>query len=588
MTDGAGGTPGKGVQPPAAKGFPNPADILDVPVSHAPPIKTDRPTAIPAQRVWMFKLTRFSPIRQLDPETLGQQMDWWYAGNLRPFALLMEAVERRDDVLASVVPKRKGAVARRKLEVMLDEDADPEEAERHASVLRYFYKHATASSAIDQNERGKLSLLLTQMMDAQMKRYAAHEIQWIPTGEMVEITVPDGTGGRKSVGQSPGLTANFNFVPSWFFENRTGKLRFLQQDFAFDGVDLDEGAWMVTVGLGIMEAATVAYMFKKLGMQDWLLYSQKHGMPGVHGKTNFPPESVGFNALVDAVRAIAADFSCVTNKDDEIEKISLSAEGTLPYPPLVERMDRAMAALMRGADLSSMSAHHTAGAGGQGGGQGASLQGEESHIVEADDATKLSETLQMNIDAKVIEYHFGAGVKPLARAVIVIPPEQDATKDLTVVQGLVGLGCKIGQNETLRKFGWERMSGEDEPLVAPVAPPKPGMGGPGGMGPDEEDFSNEAAARSLVQNSEALFRSSTYAALKPLVDRVLGVMELPDNATEYGMQKLHDDMPGIVAEIMADPEAARVLRDAMSAAWFNGVVTSAVESHIAKADVAAR
>lgn len=532
--------------------------VLTKTPTHQPPVYQDQPSVVTPWRVWMAKLTRFSPIRQLDPETLGRMLDQFAAGTLRYFALMMEAVALRDDVLQSVIPKRKAATARRGIEIHLDPDVPKEEAEVHAQKLRYFYKNALVTNAVDMNQKRGTSLLIEQILDAVMKKYAVHEIIW---------RVEEG-----------GLTATFNFVPLWFFENRTGKLRFLLTDFAYDGVDLDDGAWMVSVGQGVMEAAVVAYMFKKLAMQDWLLYCQRHGMPGIVGKTNFNKGSDGWNNLVEAVASVAADFSCVTNKDDEIDKLDVSQSGELPYPPLVERMDRTLAALMRGADLSSMSAHHTRGS--QGGGQGASLQGKEEHIVETDDANFVSETLQRNVDARVIEYYFGPGVKPLAKAVVVVPEEQNVSEDIEIDEFLIGCGIELGKKETAQRYGRTECKDDDEPVEkAPpeqLQPPKPGQPIKGGGQTQANETQRE---RMLVENADRLFEGDTYQALRPLADRVIGLMEQPDDSFDYALHKLREDLPGILREINREPRNAKVLRDAMAAGWFNGVVGAEVAKH---------
>jgi hypothetical protein len=51
---------------------------------------------------------------------------------------------------------------------------------------------------------------------------------------------------------------------------------------------------------------------------------------------------------------------------------------------------------------------------GGGAGDGASLQGQESQLLERDDAGLVAETLQRYLDRRVIEYAFGPGVEPLA------------------------------------------------------------------------------------------------------------------------------------------------------------------------------
>src|SRR6185295_17625048 len=86
---------------------------------------------------------------------------------------------------------------------------------------------------------------------------------------------------------------------------------------------------------------------------------------------------------------------------------------TLPFPALIERADRKIAALFRGADLSSMSSN-------SGEGTGASLQKDEEEILDRDDASIISETLN-EVERIVIAWHFGAGTEPLAGIKIIVP-----------------------------------------------------------------------------------------------------------------------------------------------------------------------
>src|SRR5262245_38989666 len=62
---------------------------------------------ISAQRVYAHKASRFNPIKNLDPAKLATWIDEFNGGYLRNFALLMDAIQNRDDVLKSVIPKRK-------------------------------------------------------------------------------------------------------------------------------------------------------------------------------------------------------------------------------------------------------------------------------------------------------------------------------------------------------------------------------------------------------------------------------------------------------------------------------------------------
>ncbi len=451
---------------------------------------------IGVERVRAYIRSRFNPIRSLTPELLSQYLDAFKTGRLRQCALVWDAIEERDDVLSGVIAKRKAAAARHGWEILtLDSIPEGAEAEAagHKQALETFYNNLTVVNAIDANERGEVSLLLRQMMDAVGKRYAVHEIVWKPLASVGGASSPSepssgvrplASGVRPSAGPSgggasspsepsspasgvrrpaPGLTAELRFAPLWFFENLTGRLRYLASENALEGVEMDEAAWLVSVGPGLMAACAVAYIYKSLSLKDWVLYNERHGMPGIHGKTDAPKDSDEWEDMVEAVRNFAADWSMVTSSDASIEKVDMAAGGTLPFPPLVERMDRAMAALWRGADLSTMSA-----AAGDAG-QGASLQGRESEILEQDDAQWLSETLSRQLDRRVIEYVFGPGVKPLAYIKIKTAQKQDVAQELLVDAFLRDSGAPLSVKNTLERYRRPVPEANDDLLTPPVS-----------------------------------------------------------------------------------------------------------------------
>ena len=249
-------------------------------------------------------------------------------------------------------------------------------------------------------------------------------------------------------------------MPLWFFENRSGRLQFLKLPLGgANGEPLEPGGWMITKGDGIMEACSIAYMFKNMPLKDWVAYSDKFGTPGVLGQTNAAKGSEAGEALKAAVAAFGQNWSGVVYGADgtikePISLITASGEGVLPFPPLVERMDRAMTALWRGSDLSTMSADN----------KGASVQEDESDILLADDAAMVSETLQLYIDRWVIWQKFG--VRPLAYSKIVIQEAKDVQLDLAIDKFLVDSGARLGERERLEYYGRPVIAKDDTALHA--------------------------------------------------------------------------------------------------------------------------
>jgi len=443
-------------------------------------VRTDAPAAgltITPERVRRSLQSRYNPIANLTPANLTSYLDQFAQGYLGLFARLADAIERRDDKVAACKRKRCSAIARYGFEILTSDtggdEALAQTAEEHKRVLEYFYGNLTAVNALDENQRGGFSLLVRQMADAIGKKYSVHEIIMQP-----------GSGAEDG-----GLTAELRFAPLWFFENRTGRLRYLDEDGSTEGVEMPPEQWLVAVNDGIMEACAVAYMFKRLPLQDWLSFTEKFGMPGILGKTPAAHGTTEWTAMEDAVGAFMNDWAAVVNAGAEIALVEAkSGGGQLPFEPLIERMDRAIAILWRGADLSTMSA-------GAGQGQGASVQGDESDLLEQDDAAWISETLQMQLSRLVIRYHFG-DVRPLAYIQIKTRDEGDTKLDIEVLKAAKELGIPVAVKDARERLGLVTPDEGEELLGDRKAETGDRK---------EEEMENDAAGRWVTMRGRAVF-----------------------------------------------------------------------------------
>jgi hypothetical protein len=466
------------------------------------------------ERIVQAKRARFNPMRNFEPEKLARQIEEFEAGRVGPLARIMDALETRDDMTKVVSSKAKKSVSRQGFDIVImeGEEQNPR-AKKHREVLTDFYAHLTATHALMRNQRGGVRLLVRQMMDSFGKLYAAHEILW--------KVLPDGK-----------LTAELVHVPLWFFEATTGRLRFLETEGSVDGVEMPEGEWLVTVGEGVGIASAVAAAFKKLALNDWLVYSERNGAPGLHGKTPAKKDSPEWRGLAEALTAFAIDWTAVTGLDDRIEKIDLSTAGTLPYPPLVERMDRAIAALWRGGDLSSMSS-------GSGEGTGASLQGDESTLLDADNVEVINEALNAQLDPFVIRYALGDEV-PLAYFRLQPPRRRQVDEDIKVDEHLAKHGVKLSKSDALARYG--RAEGNDaaDQLTAPAAP----------------------AASPFALPNEGSAAAAALARRREVIDQVMARLDraAQEAASEAAFLTAADaiiaELPGLLPELAAEDALA--------------------------------
>jgi phage gp29-like protein len=162
----------------------------------------------------------------LTPAVLSSRLDSFRVGYLRELAITYDAIEDRDINLKAVSSKRKKAASRLQWDIEKVDGADETEAERHRIGLRYFYENLTATSVMEQNQRGGVKLLVRQMMDAIGKRYACHEIVWKPIAKALEVpTALENAADNPAIAASAEkprslgslLTAEFRFCPLWFF-----------------------------------------------------------------------------------------------------------------------------------------------------------------------------------------------------------------------------------------------------------------------------------------------------------------------------------------------------------------------------------
>lgn len=509
---------------------------------------------------------RGSPMRGLDPDRLASAIEGFRAGSLGPLSRIVEEFELRDDTMCSCAAKMRAAAARCPHQVLIREGvgaADRERAEAHRRALERLWARARATDALSRNAKGGFRLLTKQMMDAQSFGFAAHELVWRPT--------PDGS-----------LDVTFVKVPLQFFENRTGALRYLPDPALYDGVEMAEGEWMVTAGAGVGIAAAVAACSKRLSLQDWLLFSERCGQPGLHAATDAKQGSDQWNNLVAAVANFGREWGIVTDMATKVDTVSLANGGTPPYPALVERMDRAIAVLYRGSDLSTLSAGD--------GSVGASQQGEEADILEQDACEMLSETLQEQVERPFIRYVFG-DEEPLAYVQVSPVSHPNLEMEMKIDQHLASLGVKLSKKEALERYQRTEASEDDpddEPLRQAQPPAGGGFGAPGGgfglpnEAPAPQDREN-AIAKPLQNARSAPDGKSPVPTPAPALKRVLAafrfdlgpaveelqrVLALPEGQMRAACKDLADRLPDLLPK---DPAMAAVIAEELAGAFDEAV-----------------
>jgi phage gp29-like protein len=497
---------------------------------------------VSADRVRLEKQSRFNPLRDWTPDELTRQLEAFARGDIRELALVMQWLEDHDDTIATVAPKAKAAVSRHGYDVVLRDEIKPEQrklAEDQQGVLQAFYDSLEATHAVDADQAGNMRLFIQQVMDGYGKGYAAHHTIWRPT--------------------TSGLRATLVHVPTWFFEAKLGRLRFLPSTWAVDGQPLEElggrSAWMISRGRGVMLACVIARMFKQIPLQDWLTYSDRHAMPAFLGKTSATKDSPGWLQMRSAVAGMGAEFGAVINTGDELTVLDLATKGELPYEKLIDRMDRAMVMLWRGGDLSTLSRSNAV---------GANPQQEETDELDADNAEWVSETIDRQLSRIVLNWHFG-DVPQLAKLRLRKRTRENLKEDLDLVKGAKDLGVRISKSWFVGKFGiveadqGETALGESEPPAA--TPSTPAI--------------NSAEAKLVASSlAKALgVRAEILSPVQPVIERLAsGVQD--GGITDAEWLQLVEEAALSLPELF-DPQTAEDLAADLEAAMGTAVLQGA-------------
>lgn len=517
-------------------------------------IYRDQPQdSITPARVTLSVRMRNNPIKGLTPERVVQFMDQWRFGFFRQAGMMWDQMQRRDYQLKIAAPKRCKSVARHGYDILIVENLQEGQkalAQQQQAFLKDVYDHVSATNALEPDETGGFGLLTRQMMDAHLKRYAVHDMVWIPK--------PDGS-----------LTFKFIFCPVWWFEGTRGKLRFLDSEFQIYGRDMLPGEWLVTVGEGLMEAISLCYTLKWLALKSWVQLLDKFGQPGIHGKTDATKGSKEWNDFVSAVQDFSQEWAAVTNRSGEISlveaKSTTSGEG--PFEPLVDRMDRVITQLLRGGDLGTTSGTNKT---------GASLQEDESEILETDDAKIIEETLTGQVSRPALDWKFGVGTPQLAYLKLRTTPRRNLQDDIAVDTFLLNAGAPLGVEDTLERYSRAQPE-KGASLLKPAMPaPKTGPGGQP-VPPEKTDANSEFAnAADLEAKGKELLIEAILSEFRAINERLAAIQNISDqDVQKQKLAAVLADLDRLEQSMNHDPAVASAIYKILAAGVGNGIAKGA-------------
>lgn len=490
---------------------------------------------------------RYNALFALDPDRLVRHLVAFNCGDIAGLERVIEEFENREDKMKIGAFKMSAAVAAKPWEVrIVPGEEDSERAKLHKEVLTRFWNRIEATDAFCRNSRGGVRLLIRQMMSAQSRVYAVHDVTWTVRG--------DGE-----------LEAVFTFVPAWMFENRTGELRFLRDPSAYTGEPMRDGEWLVTVGEGVGISAAILAMAKRLSWNDWLLFSEKCGMPVILGNTSAKEDTPAWKSLLHAIFSVAPKTGILADLDTKLQAVQIGgSSGQSTYKELIDVVDRGISALYRGGDLATMSSTN-------GQGTGSNSQDGESELMDADGCALISETLHRQIDRHVIRFTCG-DFEPLAGIVVNPPAEtEDIDREIKIDDHLSSLGIRLSKSDALTRYGRTEAKDEKDALEVKTTPQNGILGGLNGLANEDQPKTpfKTAVDRFKMRRtgSDGQGDAKGFRELLEAFSRDLGpaaglAKELLGDLTPEKAKEIAAKLPEALKE---EPETAALFSDAMAA-----------------------
>ena len=495
-----------------------------------------RSGAFAAAGTELLNRMRYNALFALDPNVLVRHLVAFNSGDIAGLEHVIEEFENREDKMKIGAFKMSAAVASKPWEVRIARgEEDNERAKLHQEVLTRFWNRVEATDAFCRNRRGGLRLLVKQMMSAQSRVYAVHDVTWTVRG--------DGE-----------LEALFTFVPAWMFENRTGELRFIRDPGAYTGETMKDGEWLVTVGEGVGISAAILAMAKRLSWNDWLLFSEKCGMPVILGNTGAKEDTPAWKNLLNAIANVAPKTGVLADLETKLQAVQVGgSSGQTTYRELIDVVDRGISALYRGGDLATISQ--------AGDSVGSDSQDGESELMDGDGCAMVSETLHNQIDRHVIRFTCG-DFEPLAGIVINPPAEtEDIDRDIKIDQHLGEFGITLSKKDMLARYGRVEATDENDAAIRQQAQ-QPGFGGLGGL-PNEKQQVSRPDARPSVDEQPSAILKAFAADMSPAGKAVQELLNALESGADVKAEaaSLLSRLPSLLPD---EPATAAVIAEAMA------------------------
>ena len=193
-------------------------------------------------------------------------------------------------------------------------------------------------------ERADMESLISQIIDAPLYGFTPIEILW------------EAEAGRLRIKDLRALPCR------WFGFDTWGKPKFLSQKNPFEGEDLPFGKFVFArhyptysnpYGLRLLSRCFWPVAFKKGGLQWWVTFAEKYGLPWVIGKYGSASKKEDREEMLTRLSAMVRDAVAVIPEGASVDLLTHKGGGQTVHERLCAAMDRSISKAIMGQTLTA-------------------------------------------------------------------------------------------------------------------------------------------------------------------------------------------------------------------------------------------
>lgn len=349
----------------------------------------------------------------LSPAQLKSSIDSFNKGDYSQVMKTIQTIFNNDAQIKTCLEKRIAFTTGARWDVVALENGSKEEVAQQMEVVRDFYNNmcVNATDALDAN--GGFSDLLRFLMLALVYRYSACAIAFSPA------RTPSGRATYH---------ASFMTSPLHNFDAQAKKLRLAHSNGQTKALN---GDWAIAFYDNPLCASLLClHFFKAVSEVDWGVACEKFGTPFVAVKTSAQKGTAEWEQAKAIAGSIGANYNVVLGNDLSlvIEKL---AQGGAPHKDLIDYFDRAIARLILGGDLDTMSREGSA--------VGSLAQTTREDYLRQSDKTWLENIIDNNITKPLLKRVF-----PNSRQLVYLSLSSQNERNLDQLSRSVDIAMRAG------------------------------------------------------------------------------------------------------------------------------------------------